>query len=153
MAGELAVAEPEDRQVVGHLGARRLLAEAAARDVPEEELQQIGPPSQHLVMDGDGAAEPADPAGGRLLHAKQAHHIGTVGMETQGPVGESARIGRKKGLVATGTGRHLAITLPRLAPLIADLAHELPAPVLEDGPAEMAADPEPDPAQRLGRIP
>ena len=66
MAGELALAHPPDRQRIGRLVGRILLAETAAPDILVERGAQIRTPRQHRVVHGRRAAQFADPAAQRL---------------------------------------------------------------------------------------
>jgi hypothetical protein len=76
-------------------------------------------------------------------------------VEAQGPVRERARVGgEERGAVLAGAG-HLAVGGAEVGSrgrrFVADRAHQLAAIVLEDGRAEVGAEPHPEAAQlRLG---
>ena len=114
MAGELAVAQAEDRQRIGRLLVAASSPKRLRQTSWNSEFQQIGPALEHLVVDRRRAGELADAAGARLAHAQQPDHVGAVGVEAQRAVGQGAGIGGEEGapLLVLVPGRRYG----RLAP-------------------------------------
>jgi len=85
VAGELAVTDAKDGQVISHVFATRLFAKSAARDGLTKKRMQVGAALQNLVLYRGTAGELADASFRSLTHAKQSHHVATVGVKAQLP--------------------------------------------------------------------
>src|SRR5438874_2835674 len=132
MAGELGPAHPPDRQRIGAVAGRVLLAKPAPPYRLVQRRGEIRPAPQHLVMHHRRAAQLAEAALLRLADAEQRDDIAAVGVKPQQLIGQGAGIGGQKHAGLPGVGQR-AVTLAdtststgRVIPRhIADLAHDL----------------------------
>src|SRR5206468_11688840 len=123
-----------------------------AVDVAVEDGGEIRAPGEHLVVDGHGARELADPARLGLARAQEPDDVAAIGVEAEPAARERARVGGEDDPRRARRRRDLAVALAHVPPLVPDLAHELAAAVLEHRLAEMAPEAEPDLAELLRRV-
>src|SRR5262249_41174740 len=90
--------------------------------------------------------------GTSLARAQEADDVAAIGVEPELTVGQGARIGGEDHPGGAVRGRELTVARAHVPALVADLPHQLPAAVLEDGVTEVTAEADPDLTQLLRRV-